>query len=46
MLNVFYGDMPEAIFNTSVYFKNTYEDNWITETFTKEMILLQNLYVK
>ena len=39
MLNVFYGDMPEAIFNTSVYFKNTYEDNWITETFTKEMIL-------
>ena len=39
MLNVFYGDMPEAIFNTSVYFKNTYEDSWITETFTKEMIL-------
>ena len=39
MLNIFYGDMPEAIFNTSVYFKNTYEDKWITETFTKKMIL-------
>lgn len=38
MLNIFYGDMPEAIFNTAVYFKNTYEDDWITEPLTKEMI--------
>lgn len=30
--------MPEAIFNTSVYFKNVYEDSWITEPFSKEMI--------
>ena len=39
MLSIFYGDMPEAIFNTAVYFKNTYEDSWITNAFAKEMIL-------
>ena len=30
MLNVFYGDMPNVIYNTVVYFKNSYEDEWIT----------------
>ena len=39
MLNIFYGNMPEAIFNTAVYFKNTYEDAWITDPMAKEMIL-------
>ncbi len=39
MLNIFYGKMQEAIFNTSVYFKNVYEDSWITDSFAKEMIL-------
>lgn len=39
MLNIFYGNMPEAIFNTSVYFKNTYEDEWITDPLAREMIL-------
>lgn len=39
MLNIFYGNMPEAIYNTSVYFKNTYEDDWITESLEREMIL-------
>lgn len=39
MLNVFYGNMPEAVFNTSVYFKNVYEDAWITDPVAKEMIL-------
>ena len=31
--------MPEAIFNTSVYFKNAYEDTWITDPVAREMIL-------
>lgn len=31
--------MPEAVFNTSVYFKNAYEDSWITDPETKKMIL-------
>lgn len=39
MLNVFYGKMPEAIYNTSVYFKNAYEDGWITDPIAKQMIL-------
>lgn len=39
MLNIFYGNMPEAVYNTSVYFKNVYEDEWITDSFSKEMIL-------
>ncbi|MCD8023661.1 MAG: DUF4869 domain-containing protein [Lachnospiraceae bacterium] len=39
MLNIFFGNMPEAIFNTSVYFKNAYEDEWITDPLAKEMIL-------
>lgn len=39
MLSIFYGDMPEAIFNTSVYFKNMYEDEWITDSLAQKMIL-------
>lgn len=39
MLNVFYGDMPEAVYNTAAYFKYDYEDAWIVDPFVKEMIL-------
>ena len=39
MLNIFYGDMPGAVFNTAKYFKYDYEDDWITDPFVKEMIL-------
>lgn len=39
MLNVYYGDMPEAIYNPAVYFKNTYEDEWIMDEFSRTMIL-------
>ncbi len=39
MLNIYYGNMPEAVFNTSVYFKNVYEDKWITDPIAQEMIL-------
>lgn len=39
MLNIFFGDMPEAIYNTAVYFKNVYEDEWITDSFSRKMIL-------
>ena len=38
MLNIFYGDMKEAVYNTAAYFKYDYEDNWITDPFVKEMI--------
>ena len=38
MLHIFYGEMENAVYNTSVYFKNVYEDDWITDPFVKEMI--------
>lgn len=38
MLNVFFGKMPDAIYNTAVYFKNTYRDSWITDELSREMI--------
>ena len=38
MLQVFYGDMPGAIYNTSVYFDNSYEDEWIVNDLAKEII--------
>lgn len=38
MLHIFYGHMPEAVYNTSVYFKNVYEDAWITDSAAREMI--------
>lgn len=38
MLKVFYGDMQNCIYNTSVYFKNMYEEEWITEQTAVEMI--------
>ncbi|WP_298586087.1 DUF4869 domain-containing protein [uncultured Megasphaera sp.] len=30
--------MKEAVFNTAVFFKNVYEDQWITDDFDKQMI--------
>ena len=38
MLNIYFGDMPEAIYNTEVYFKNTYEDEWLQDDFAAEVI--------
>ena len=38
MLHIFYGDMPEAIFNTAVFFKNSYDDEWIVDAFSRQMI--------
>lgn len=37
MLNIFYGKMPGAIFNTAVYFKNVYEYHWITDPFSRSL---------
>lgn len=38
MLNVYFGEMPDAIYNTAVYFKNTYRDSWITNPLSVKMI--------
>ncbi len=38
MLNIIFGDCPDAIYSTSVYFNNTYEDEWLTDDFAKKVI--------
>ena len=38
MLNIYYGDMKEAVYNTASYFKYDYEDSWIVDSFVKKMI--------
>ena len=38
MLRVWFGDKKNAIYNTSVYFNNRYEDGWITDAFGKKVI--------
>lgn len=39
MLNIYYGEMQGAVYNTASYFKYDYEDEWIVDSFVKEMIL-------
>lgn len=38
MLSIYYGNMPSAIYNTAVYFKNTYDEEWITNPPAPQMI--------
>jgi len=38
MLNVYFGEMPEAIYDTSTYFRHAYQDKWITDPMTVEII--------
>ena len=38
MLNIYFGEMEEAIYNPAVYFKNTYQNSWITNERSKAMI--------
>ena len=38
MLRVWFGERDNSIYNTSVYFKNQYKDEWITDPFAKKVI--------
>lgn len=38
MLNVYFGDMPGVIYNTSVYLKNVYDRDWLEMPSVKAMI--------
>ena len=38
MLNIFFSDIENVIFNTSVFFDNTYQDSWFQDDFTKRVI--------
>lgn len=39
MLNIIFGKIDDVIYNTSVFFKNTYEKEWLLEEETKQLIL-------
>lgn len=38
MLNIIFGEPADYIYNTEVYFRNTYEDSWIISDLAKEII--------
>lgn len=38
MLTIIYGDAKESIYNTNVYFKNTYETDWFETDLAKNII--------
>ena len=38
MLKIIFGNCEDAIYNTAVYFKNSYKDEWITDRLSVEMI--------
>lgn len=38
MLSVYFGNMSDSIYNTNVYFNNTYKDRWITTPLAREII--------
>ena len=38
MLRVYFGERENAVYNTSVFFKHRYKDEWITEPFTKDIV--------
>ena len=38
MLNIIYGDVKNSIYNTNVYFKNSYELFFLNKELTKKII--------
>lgn len=38
MLNIVFGDIRNSVYNPSSWFDNAYEDEWLTEPLSKEMI--------
>lgn len=38
MLNIIFGKIPDVIYNTSLYFKNTYEKEWLLSEDVQRMI--------
>ncbi len=39
MLNIYFGDMQDVVYDTNTYFLNTYKDAWIRKPLSQEMIL-------
>ena len=39
MLTIIYGDEPQSIYNTNVYFKNTYDPEWFETELARKMVV-------
>ena len=44
MLKIVFGEIGNAVFHPPTYFDNQYEDAWITNPLTVEMIPFQEMY--
>lgn len=38
MLTIYYGDLDDVIYNTSVFFNNTYSAEWLEDPFAQQII--------
>lgn len=38
MLNIYYGDMPEAVYDTASFFNHVYLDHWLDDPFSRKII--------
>lgn len=38
MLSIIYGDVENSIYNTKVYFNNSYDPEWLVTDLAKKMI--------
>lgn len=38
MLNIYFGEMDDSIYDTNIYFNNSYKDAWITKDFAKLVV--------
>lgn len=38
MLTVYFGNLEKAVYNTSMYFDNTYLDTWLEDDFVRDII--------
>ena len=47
MLNIIFGECKDVIYNTSVFFKNVYEKEWLNEEQTRQKIrILDSIFSK
>ena len=38
MLRIFFGNLPDEIYNTEMYYENQYDKNWVMDEFARKII--------
>ena len=44
MLNIYYGNMKESVYNTAAYFKYDYEDSWIVDSIERAVYESESVF--